>query len=666
MGSIGVAEISVILAALLFFAVGARVAKTRSGLRIGPRIGMFFLGALLSEAYFFVAAFSRSSYSAIGSLSVRQHASMILPSAISALILYEILRIPLSRLTLKTFPVFVVAAWYLHRITGIASYLVTAALTGRLSDSTQSYYLSLNHWIVPKLSSSYVALDFLTAALLVAAAYYLTFGPARSRGALNPAAGSAYGASKMSTDETTRLLSASAFVRGQSFRKKVLAHFEDRNCAFAPEIGLDVSLVAQVCQFAETREMRYLWYFLVVGLAAGILAGANPALGIAVGVIASIALYLRKSGQERTFVRHYFQRGNFDPAAARNKFPANLDHGAGFPVSAQNLLIYKGFTPFVGAGVNLGGWSFTVDIDKPGENDFARALPPEPIPFEVNELYTAINDAIHSLRLDRMNIDDYCFVNGAEIRDDRQVLPNVFGRPIQRLDQPSADAFKKTSDPRIRHYQWVRVHDWGNELVMSYFLRCALRGSSLFVEINRFLLTPLSAEYHAADSLAQPSFAEFFTRFIKSVIIGPLFACFAALLLFAKFNEFLEHLFNTKNRRRRKEIECNPLYNYGAQASLRQMLSSGYFSHYFQKLDGDFYTKVLEHQILDSVVDFLDEHNINTSEIRERRTTILNSGVIVQGGDVRAESLAVGAGATAVKSQSSAPKRRPAVKGAAA
>jgi hypothetical protein len=50
-------------------------------------------------------------------------------------------------------------------------------------------------------------------------------------------------------------------------------------------------------------------------------------------------------------------------------------------------------------------------------------------------------------------------------------------------------------------------------------------------------------------------------------------------------------------------------------------------------------------------VTFLDEHDIDTSEIRERRALILNSGIIVQGGDVTAESLAVGAGATAVKTQ---------------
>jgi len=49
------------------------------------------------------------------------------------------------------------------------------------------------------------------------------------------------------------------------------------------------------------------------------------------------------------------------------------------------------------------------------------------------------------------------------------------------------------------------------------------------------------------------------------------------------------------------------------------------------------------------LVEFLDDHNIDTSDLKERQTTILNSGVIVQGGDVNAESLAVGPGAEAIK-----------------
>jgi len=149
-----------------------------------------------------------------------------------------------------------------------------------------------------------------------------------------------------------------------------------------------------------------------------------------------------------------------------------------------------------------------------------------------------------------------------------------------------------------------------------------------------------------------------------SNLTGPAYAIFSLLFLLSRLNEGLMDLFDSKGRQRRREIESNPLYNYGAQSSLRYAFSSDSFLHYFQKLDGEFYTKVLEHQVLDGIIDFLDMHNIDTSEIRERRTTILNSGVIVQGGDIKAESLAVGSGAMAVKSQTASTRQKAKEKGA--
>jgi hypothetical protein len=68
-------------------------------------------------------------------------------------------------------------------------------------------------------------------------------------------------------------------------------------------------------------------------------------------------------------------------------------------------------------------------------------------------------------------------------------------------------------------------------------------------------------------------------------------------------------------------------------------------------LDKEMYVKVFEKQLLFAVKGFLDAHNIDTSDIQERQTTILNSGVIVQGGEINAEALAVGTGASSTVSK---------------
>jgi hypothetical protein len=143
---------------------------------------------------------------------------------------------------------------------------------------------------------------------------------------------------------------------------------------------------------------------------------------------------------------------------------------------------------------------------------------------------------------------------------------------------------------------------------------------------------------------------------LESAFVGPLYAVFTPLVLLGRLQEGIHDLFGGKERQRRRTIDENPEFDFGAGQGFRSALSSGEFAHYFQKADGDFYSKMLERAILDRIIAFLNEHQVDTSELKERQTMILNSGIIVQGGDLRAESLAVGTGAQAMKSTVAPPK----------
>lgn len=665
-----------ILLVIVIFMVSSvrrsRPGKASWSRSLSPRLKMFVFGALLHEAYFLFPTLVTAPTSPSYFGDFRLHLLLVLRGGVSALVLYEIIWRTRSRLNSATFPVYILGVWYVQGPLSSGLYLVTMALQGRVPNGIKSYYSSPMHWLVPGMSFPYVVFNLLAALLTVTVAYYLIFGSfPRSFAHGFTTVGISYGGTSMLSDETTRLLCASAWTGGHGFRKKVLDCYEEGRSAAAPEVGLDIGLITQVCKFAEDREKRYDWLFLLIGLAAAIVAAAvAPELGVAVAVLASAALFLQKSLQEQGILRRYFQRGKFDASAVTGRLtaPLNPEVTGGFPAEGQNLIVYQGFAPFVGAGSNLGGWSFTVDTHKPREQGLDGAQAPQAVRFESDELYTAIDRSIQSLGLERLTIRDFCFVNGGDIREDRNILPNVYGRPLQVLDSAAAAGYRKTSDSRIRHYQWISINDWGNELVMSYFLRCALRGTTLFVEINRFLLTPLVDTCHAIDKLPASNWKQKMAVAAGALLLGPIWVIRAAFVTLGKFAKLTERIFDTKERNRRQEIDRNPLYNYGAQTSIRQTFSSAYFSHYFQKLDGDFYTKVLENEILDSIVTFLDEHDIDTSEIRERRALILNSGIIVQGGDVTAESLAVGAGATAVKTQPAerAKKTAPKAKGAGA
>ena len=465
-----------------------------------------------------------------------------------------------------------------------------------------------------------------------------------------------------SKSQTTRLLCASAFRLGLSYCQEVLGYLEKESHGVSPELGVDMGLVANVCQFVEVREKRFQLYLFFASVGGFFVFLVSQEVGITLFAIATSWLYFRKSYAERSTLIAGFRKENFPEFDAEKVFDAELQPAAisALPHDAQNLIVYTGFNPFVGAGTNLGGWSFTVDVSKPSEQLGSSAVP---LSFQVEELYQAISDKMASADLQGLVMKDFYFVNGCEIRDDKEILPSIFGRPVQQLDPKRELQYMRGSDSRIRHYKWIRIHDWGQELVMSYFLRCSIHGCNMFVEINRFLLTPLSDQYRKIDALPHLASRRIVGMVLLSLLSGPIYGILTPVVLLGRLQEGLEELFGTKERKRRRDIKENLQFDYGAGQGLRQAFSSDRFAHYFQKADGDFYTKVLERVILSSIITFLDEHHIDTSDLRERQTMILNSGIIVQGGDVKAESLAVGVGAQAFKAPS---PPRPISQGAAA
>jgi hypothetical protein len=176
----------------------------------------------------------------------------------------------------------------------------------------------------------------------------------------------------------------------------------------------------------------------------------------------------------------------------------------------------------------------------------------------------------------------------------------------------------------------------------------------MFVEVSTFLLTPLSDEYKLIDGVTPIDFRKFIGLGIQTLVMTPFSVIASWFAIFYKINAFFSNRLDSVNRALRRHIKNNPLYNYGASETLRENLSSNIYEHYFQLLDKEMYTKIIERTLLDTFATFMDDHNIDTSDFRERQTSISNNGIIVQGGDVNAGAMAVGTGA---KAQSTTPTR---------
>jgi hypothetical protein len=110
---------------------------------------------------------------------------------------------------------------------------------------------------------------------------------------------------------------------------------------------------------------------------------------------------------------------------------------------------YSGFSPFVGAGVNLGGWSFAIGVSK-GKHELIHTVHPEA--FEVRDLYLEICSVIAHLGLENVAVEDKLCVNGQDIRGDARFLPDFVGT-AQHFRGPK----RSRPNPRQPHGQRVAL-----------------------------------------------------------------------------------------------------------------------------------------------------------------------------------------------------------------
>jgi hypothetical protein len=426
----------------------------------------------------------------------------------------------------------------------------------------------------------------------------------------------------------------------------------ERHRAVAPSYGVDLHAVVRHCLAARRRELARalaLTAVLLGGFPAFLLLGASP-LGAAlrVVVLAWAVVLLGRCLTRYEVLAGHLLRDRFDVRAAPRasvrdeKLIRELERH-----QLANVTVYSGFSPFVGCGLDRGGWSFVVDVRR-GKEELAGKR--QPMRFEVEELYAALLDTVRSLQIPALRVEDRLFMNGRDVRGEEWILPDEFARPLPWVDPAVVHEYLRAPTQRVRHYLTVQLVDWKGELVLSLFLRFNLVGGSLFCEGSYFLLPPVKEEYHAVDDVSAFPDAR---ALVREVALSALLAPF--LLVLAPFS-VVERMSSRwaawlERRATRRLIRSRPMFDYGAATTIRQEGMSGNYRHYFQKLDELMYTKLVQKKVFESIATFLDARGIDTGELRERQTTVLNSGVIITGGEIKAQSLAVGSGARALAGQ---------------
>ena len=96
-------------------------------------------------------------------------------------------------------------------------------------------------------------------------------------------------------------------------------------------------------------------------------------------------------------------------------------------------------------------------------------------------------------------------------------------------------------------------------------------------------------------------------------------------------------------------MEQDPVFDYGARLSMREIATSPVYQNYFQVVDADRVTSAVQRHTLAAIREFLDARGYDTTDFRAQQQIILNQGVIQHGGTSIIGNQAIGTGASATQ-----------------
>ncbi|MET9380630.1 zinc ribbon domain-containing protein [Streptomyces sp. NPDC002928] len=447
--------------------------------------------------------------------------------------------------------------------------------------------------------------------------------------------------------DVTRYLCTAVHTDTQFARRAVEQILEEPRRAVASSPGVDLACVLRHALAARGRQVRRDVILTLLLLAMVILMAATGDLALPL-ILGLLVAWIIVAAESLTV--HYgvvsgqLKRENFTPDQApqpltpenRRRIDAIEKRDRG------NVVVFSPYTPFIGYGRATNTWSFALDTSRPQQGE-------QVIPFTVHQLNDYLAAQVGDLKLPGVHVENLLLVNGADLLygvDDRtraEVLPDTDGPPKERVSPDLLHELREDGKGRARPYLAIRVTGWSGELAATLFLRCALLSDHkmLFIEGSSSLLAPVRERYRIADQLlGSPTFRQWWNLVGAAALRAPgLLVRSPSSVIAGLFAPLTEH---RKQRRQAREIR-HRTFNYGASFSIRDAASDHLYYRYFQELDRELYAKTVEHRVLDALVEFIEDHNIDSSDLVQRQTTIYNNGLYA-GGNMTLNDSAVGTG----------------------
>jgi len=319
----------------------------------------------------------------------------------------------------------------------------------------------------------------------------------------------------------------------------------------------------------------------------------------------------------------------------------------------SNVTIYSGFSPFLGAGDERQTWGFTIDLSRGAQRSNGEVE--EPRPFGLTKLHRQVRRRLQALsdpalpagqRVSDLLIEDRLFVSGGAVQHDRRFLPRRDAPPVVRVSPRVVHEMMNRPTGATRHFKCIRVDSWRREVGFSEFLHFAIQGHTLYVEQTVCRLLPIKTSYHLIDNLTRRllpgEWPALLWETLKELPASLLQAPVGLLSYWrSKYRE------QQQDRVLRRMLDEDLPVDYGARFSVRELGQASDWGSYFQELDWYRQLQLVQSHVLDAILDFLEAHDVDTSEFRERQSAILTNGVFMPGGIIFNSTVAAGPGSSA-------------------
>jgi hypothetical protein len=442
-----------------------------------------------------------------------------------------------------------------------------------------------------------------------------------------------------SDNAATRYLCA-AVALSPAVRQRALEDvLEEERRAVVTTPGVDLVTVLKYALAAQRRQLIRdgVLLGLLCALIASVFIGGSVLvklfLLIAAWVTVCVEQYANSHGAARGLRRETFSPDQA-PSPPRNSYASRQLRRIAEAGTTGNVTLYSKFPPFVGYGTVTSSWSFAVDVTQPRRGG-------RPRPFSVQQVYDEVRAGLGQIDLPGMEVTDRVFVNGRDVRDDERFLPDPGGAPVTSISPELMRELLSMPEEQARPYLAIGMTSWQGDLGVTMFIRFLLSRSYLFVEAAHTVVPPIRAEFKAIDEEEPDLQPGQFFRLIGGGLVSTLPRLLGSL-------PGIVHELGSDGRRERKRRRVEQAGDYGALLSIREAAADTKWHRYFQVFDDARYVKVIQQRIFRSLVEFLEEHDIDASSLVARSETLINNGVMVTGsGTVNAEAIAAGANAHA-------------------